>query len=41
MKKKFILPLILILLMGVFVGRMILNMDVATVDHDSHESTPE
>ncbi|MDE0849126.1 MAG: efflux RND transporter periplasmic adaptor subunit, partial [Nitrospinaceae bacterium] len=41
MKKKFILPLMLILLMGVFVGRMILNMDVATVDHDSHESTPE
>ena len=38
MKKKFLLPLILILAMGVFVGRIILNMDTATVGHDPREN---
>jgi cobalt-zinc-cadmium efflux system membrane fusion protein len=32
MKKKFLFPLILILAMGVVVGRMILNMDTAGND---------
>ena len=35
MKKFILLPLILIL--GVFAGKMILNMDMATVNRDSHE----
>ena len=38
MKRKFLLPLILILAMGAFVGRIILNMDTATVGHDPHEN---
>ena len=38
MKRKFSLPLILILAMGVFVGRIILNMDTATVGHDPREN---
>ena len=38
MKRKFLLPLILILAMGVFVGRIILNMDTATVGHDPREN---
>ena len=38
MKSKFLLPLILILAMGVFVGRIILNMDTATVGHDPREN---
>ncbi|MBT6408325.1 MAG: efflux RND transporter periplasmic adaptor subunit [Nitrospina sp.] len=37
MKKFILLPLILIL--GVLVGKMILDMDMATVDRDSHEPT--
>ena len=38
MKRKFLLPLILILAMGVFVGRIILNMDTATVGHNPREN---
>jgi cobalt-zinc-cadmium efflux system membrane fusion protein len=37
MKKNFLLPLILILAIGVFVGRIILNMDTAVVGNDPHE----
>ena len=37
MKKNFLLPLILILAIGVFVGRIILNMDMAVVGNDPHE----